>query len=462
MKPAPGLFQTHSMRKHSWGAGVARILSCALAAVDPQDLVRSHLALRGQILQIGTTTFDLREYTQVIVLAVGKAALPMAQGTAEILGNHLSRGLVLTKKSQLQTSSSVPGPMEVFFGGHPVPDREGLRAAIRITDQLTGLTSRDLVMALVSGGGSALLTLPAGNISLKDLQQTNSVLLGCGADIQEINTIRKHLSQVKGGQLARLLEPARLVCLVLSDVIGDPLETIASGPTVPDPSTFKDAWAVVAKYNLEGLLPPSVRRHLQLGIQGQIPDTPKPGDPAFQQVTNLVIGNNTKAVQAGIQAAVQEGYHASTLPEILLGEASALGPVLAGHLVRLAVQNHLLPSPACLIGGGESTVSLPRQGEIGRGGRNLEIALSAVRALDGLENAALITLASDGEDGVTDAAGAVVTGESCRRARELGLEPDDFLRRHDSYRFFEKLDDLLKPGPTGTNVNDLCFLISTK
>jgi hydroxypyruvate reductase len=284
--------------------------------------------------------------------------------------------------------------------------------------------------------------------------------LGCGADITEINIIRKHISSVKGGLLASIAAPAKIVTLILSDVMGDPIDMIASGPTAPDPSTFQDALNIMQKFNLENLLPPTVVDRINNGCSGEYPETPKPTDPLFQKVYNHIIGCNFDAVQAGILAAEREGFNAGILPNPLKGESSRMGIELAEILRQMARKGNPLPRPACLIGGGETTVTLQSSEEIGRGGRNLETALSAVRILNDLPNAALITLATDGEDGVTDAAGAVVTGESFLRGKTLQIQPENYLLNHDSYSYFEKLDYLLLPGVTRTNVNDLCFLFT--
>jgi hydroxypyruvate reductase len=318
----------------------------------------------------------------------------------------------------------------------------------------------DLAIVLISGGSSALFTYPVDGISLADLKITNQILLSCGADIREINTIRKHLSRVKGGQLAKFLQPAQVLTCILSDVIGDPIDMIGSGPTAPDPTTYADGLAVIERYQLEGELPPPVIKWLDQGLAGKYPETPKPGDQCFKKVSNLILASNRDALLAGVAQAEKEGFSADILPHVLIGEASSAGRNLAKRMVDLALKGEPFPRPACLIAGGETTVTLTNTQTPGLGGRNLELALSALPLLDGLEDITLITLATDGEDGLTDAAGAVVTGESSRICQQLGQDPQAYLELHDSYTLFKKLDDLLITEPTGTNVNDLCFLFT--
>jgi hydroxypyruvate reductase len=329
-----------------------------------------------------------------------------------------------------------------------------------IKEALSDLTSNDLVLVFLSGGGSSLLSLPVEGISLNDLQLANQVLLSSGGNIIEINTIRKHISQIKGGQLVKMIAPARAVTLILSDVIGNPLDMIASGPTVPDPTTFSDAFNIVKKYRLDKLLPESIINRLKNGVEKIIPDTPKPDDPIFMNVDNILIGSNQDALIAAVQQAKNEGFNAEFLSFPIQGEASLAGEKMAEILIQMAVSDKPLPRPALLVAGGETSVTLPAALFTGKGGRNLETALSALKLLDRVKDAALITLASDGEDGLTDAAGGVVTGESYQRAVELRLDIEKELNNHNSYLVFEKLGDLLQPGPTQTNVNDICYLFT--
>jgi len=332
-----------------------------------------------------------------------------------------------------------------------------VEGARRIAHLLTNVTEEDLVICLISGGGSALLVSPAPGLSLGDLQRLTSLLLSCGADINEINTLRKHLEQLKGGGLVRLAFPAKLITLILSDVVGNPLEVIASGPTVPDSSTFEDAYQVLQRYSILEQTPPSILAYLERGLRGEIPDTPKEGDKTLVNVQNVIIGDNFQAAQAALQQAQAEGFNAMLLTTSLQGEARQAGRFLASIARQITETGQPLLRPACLVVGGETSVTVTGSG---LGGRNQELALSAVADLAKLPDIALITLATDGGDGPTDAAGAIVTGETLKRARRMGLDPDDFLARNDAYHFFEPLGDLLKPGPTQTNVNDLTFVFA--
>ncbi|MGB2964376.1 MAG: glycerate kinase [Anaerolineales bacterium] len=456
----PKDFLTHSMREKSWGIKAARILSAALAAVEPGKAVKKFLIKNGNQLTIGEEVLNPKDFNRIFLIGVGKAAFPMCSAAADILAEDLTRGFILTKPGSYQLPDSYAETFELLYGGHPLPNPDSIKSTKRITDQLINLTTNDLVILLLSGGGSALFCAPSPGISLDDLIKTTQCLLASGADIKEINTLRKHISEVKGGQLARKTGPAKTVTLILSDVMGDPLDMIASGPTVPDPSTFQNALDVIQKYDLQNTLPLPVIERISSGCKGAHPETPKPGDPVFTNTSQHIIGNNLDAVQAGLHQAEREGFNAGILPDVLDGEAHLVGAKLGEFLCRMAREEKPLPRPACLIGGGETTVTLPTDGEVGRGGRNLETALGAVQLLNGLPNGAIITLATDGEDGVTDAAGAVVTGDSFSRSQNLQVDSEYCLQDHNSYFFFKALDDLLLIGQTQTNVNDLCFLFT--
>lgn len=416
-------FVTHSLHD----ARIQRIVCAALDAVDPYRAVQEHLPnLEGRVFG----------------LAIGKAAIPMMDALAE--RTPLSGGLAVTKYA----SSSSRSLYTVIEGGHPIPDARSVHAGERVLEFVSSLNENDTLVCLISGGGSALVTAPS--VPLDDLQTLTSLLLSSGARIDEINILRRQLDRIKGGGLARATK-AKIVSLILSDVIGNPLETIASGPTVPDPTTREDAIAVLKKYDLENHVPAFVIKTLESGSL-----LPKIQQQAVGlQSENIIIGDNKLAAQAAAKQANEEGFYAEILTNELQGEASAVGGMLARKL-RAEVSKRV--RPFCFIAGGETTVRV--RGE-GKGGRNQELALSAVRELSGLENCMLIALATDGDDGPTDAAGAVVTGESAQRATMLGLDAPGSLSRNDAYPFFAALGDLLKPGPTGTNVNDLIFLIAS-
>ncbi|MFQ5610747.1 MAG: glycerate kinase [Anaerolineae bacterium] len=437
-----------------------RIIGEALAAVDPGPAVRRFVQRRGHLLAVGEQTYDLNDYDRLRVIGAGKAGAPMAQAIAELLPDRLTDGLVIVKYGHRLSGATAAGPVEIVEAGHPLPDRNSLHQTRRLVELLADSTERDLVICLISGGGSALLTLPVKPVSLAQLQTLTGLLLRCGATINEINTIRKHLSQVKGGGLARLAAPATLISLILSDVIGDPLDIIASGPTAPDPSTFIDALSILEKYNLlagQAGTPDAIRQHLRAGQAGHIPETPKPGDLRFSRVQNIIIGNNRLAARAAEAAARAQGFNALLLTTYVEGEAREVGKMVAALARRLAGDDGLIGRPACLIFGGETTVTV--RGD-GLGGRNQEMALSASLALAGCPAVLVACLGTDGSDGPTDAAGAFADGQTVARARALGLDAADYLARNDSYHFFQALGDLIITGPTGTNVNDLTFIFA--
>jgi glycerate 2-kinase len=450
----PESLMTFSMRSAAWGEVAALVMAAALEAVDPGVAVSEHLRRDKNQLLISGKTYDLSAYRRIILIGAGKAGAPMARASAELLGGYLVGGLVIVKEGYL--GDPIDPAIEVFEAGHPIPDQRGQDATLRMLDMLDGLGRKDLVLFLISGGGSALMHVPVEGVSLADLQQLTAILLAVGADITEINTLRKHLDRVKGGGLAQAAAPAEMVTLVLSDVVGDPLDVIASGPTIPDSSTFQDAYKVLERYSILDQIPVSVREHLSRGVRGEIPDTPKRDDPIFERGVHIIVGNNRRAAEAAARAARSIGFRTLLLTSRLQGEARQAGKIL-GALAR-QVGRVAGSGPVCLIAGGETTVTVSGDGH---GGRNQELALGAVEELAGLAGVGLLALATDGGDGPTDAAGAVVTGESLERAMLLGLDPRAYLARNDAYHFFDHLDDLLKPGPTQTNVNDLTFLFVT-
>ncbi|MBP1468575.1 glycerate kinase [Candidatus Chloroploca sp. M-50] len=455
------LFFTASLRREPRGATITQIIATALAAVDPAAAVARYLRREGETLQIGERRLDLATLDRVILVGAGKAGAPMAYAAAHVLDDKLSAGLVVVKDGHLAEPPQPTPPcfarLHLVEAGHPVPDERGVAAAQAMVELLADLTERDLVLAVISGGGSALLTLPVPGVSLTDLQQLTSALLACGATIGEINTLRKQLDQLKGGGLAHIAAPATLITLILSDVVGNPLDIIASGPTVPDPTTAVDALSILDRYDLVEQTPPAILAYLQGSNTGTRSPEQASDAQSFARVTNLLVGDNRQAAVAALETARQAGFAPLLLTTSLEGEAREAGRMLAAILREIALSGNPLPRPACLIAGGETTVTLRGNG---RGGRNQELALAAVKALDGLPNVALIALATDGGDGPTDAAGAVVTGATAERARALGLDPDAFLANNDAYHFFQALDDLLLTGPTSTNVNDLTLLFA--
>jgi hydroxypyruvate reductase len=445
---APAQFLTSSLRLSPHGTAITRILAAGLDAVDPGEAVGRFVRREKDQLRIANKVYSLEKDRRTFIIAFGKASLPMAESLADILGDRLTDGVVIPKHAEGRTLNL----LTVMEGGHPVPDERSLAAGQRVIELLSDLRNDDLVICLISGGGSALMAAPVESVTLSDMQALTSALLACGASVDEINILRRHLDRLKGGGLARLAFPARIVSLILSDVVGNPLEAIASGPTAPDPATFADALAVLEKYKLPGKTPESVMVALKSGHE-----TLKPGDAVFRNVDNILVGSNLLAAQAALKQVEAEGFHPYLLRTDLQGEAREVAVELCRTLRWAWQTGDPAPRPACIVAGGETTVAIKGDG---RGGRNQELALASVTELVNFPDVMLVALATDGEDGPTDAAGAVVTGETFGRAYALGLDPVDYLRRNDSYTFFAALDDLLKPGPTGTNVNDLIFLFT--
>jgi glycerate 2-kinase len=435
---------------------IRRVLGAALQAVDPRQAVVRSLVIDGDLLKAAGQTVDLRDYQRIRLVGVGKAVVAMAQGAVDVLGG-LARDGLLIAKHRPEDAARLPDRIAVRLGGHPVPSSDSVTSTQELETFLKDNTTSDLVICLVSGGGSALMSLPVEGTDLAEMQQLTRLLLSCGADIGEMNTLRKHLDRAKGGGVARMAYPARVISLVLSDVIGSPLEVIASGPTVADSTTYAQAQQILRKYQLEERVPPGIRDVLERGMRGELAETVKPGDPLLEKATTQVIASNPLAAAAGLAQAEADGLHPLLLTTYLQGEASQTGIVLASLLRQVDATGQPLPRPACIAAGGETTVTLHGGG---LGGRNQELALGAIQLLSGLENVALVTLGTDGEDGPTDAAGAVVTGETLTKAKSQGLDPLAALRNNDSYHFFHALGNLVITGPTGTNVNDLVFLFA--
>lgn len=432
---------------------VLAIIEAALLAVDPAEAVRRNVILQGDKLYVGTATYDLRQYEHIYVVGAGKASAAMALALEGILDERITAGWINVKDGYTAPTRRIT----IHEAGHPVPDRRSVEGTRQIVSLLNQAGARDLVFCLISGGGSALMTLPAEGISLSDMEVLTQALLRSGATISEVNTVRKHLSQVKGGQLARLAYPAQVISLILSDVIGSPLDVIASGPTSPDTTTFAQAYEVLKKYQLLEGVPDSIVRHLQRGMEGQIPETPKAQEALFQQIQNLVIASNEHAAQSARDKARQLGLNSLLLSTFIEGEAREVGKVFAAIAREIDHSGQPIPRPACLIAGGETTVSVRGQG---LGGRNQELALAAAPLLAGLDKVAIIALGTDGTDGPTDAAGAIVSGSTASRAAERNLSIASYLENNDAYHFFQTLGDLLITGPTNTNVNDLIFVFA--
>jgi len=428
------------------------IFDAAVAAVDPAALVSNNLRLDGDRLVIGADELPLSSDGRIVVVGAGKATPAMAVAAERALGDHIHAGAINTKYDHALPLERI----QTLECAHPLPDQAGVEGAARIVQLADQLTEQDILLCLLSGGGSALMPAPCPGITLEDKVDTTSSLLACGATIDEINTIRKHLSTIKGGGLARLAAPARVVSLMISDVIGDPVDTIASGPTAPDPTTFADCLEIIDRYALRSELPTAVVRHLLAGSKGERPENPKVDDPIFSTTLNLVVGNNTLALNAARQEATRRGYHALVLSSRIAGETRHIASMHAAIAREILDSAQPLARPACIISGGETTVTLSGDG---KGGRNQEFALAAAICLEGCNGITALSCGTDGTDGPTDAAGAIADGTSVARAEAMALQARDHLQRNDSYEFFAALGDLIICGPTGTNVMDLRLLL---
>jgi hydroxypyruvate reductase len=426
-----------------------RILDAAVAAGDADRLTRQALLREGSRLRVGGRAIELGRVRRIVVVGAGKASGTMTQAVEAVLDGLPIEGLVAVKELR---GHPAPRRVRVVEAGHPIPDGRGEAAGAEILRLAWEAGPDDLVLCLISGGGSALTPAPVPGVTLAEKQAVTRLLLECGATINELNAVRKHLSRLKGGQLARAAHPAPVVALLLSDVIGDPLDVIASGPTAPDPTTFGDALRVLDGFGLRPRLPPSVRAHLEAGARGDTEDTPKPGDPVLAGVTNVVIGNNGLVVEASVEEARRLGLAPCLLTRRLQGEAREVARVFAALLDETA-RGGLVPGrPACLIAGGETTVTIRGRGT---GGRCQEFALALAPELAAMRDVVVLAAGTDGSDGPTDAAGALVDSTTLDRARGQGLDARRALAENDSHPFFAALGDLVLTGPTGSNLMDV-------
>ena len=422
-----------------------RIFRAAVRAANPAEAVLRHAKIGGGVLTAGRRKYRLSEFENIYVIGAGKAGAQMAQAVEKLLGRRITAGLVNIKYGHAARLRRI----ELNECGHPLPDAKGEHGAARIAQLAQHASARDLVICLVSGGASALLPLPAPPVTLADKQATTRLLLNCGADIHEINCIRKHISLVKGGQLARLAYPATVLTLILSDVIGDDLDVIGSGPAVPDRTTFLDARAILEKYAIWASVPAAIRERLSSGA----PETPKPGDAIFAKVQNLIVASNRLAVDAAMREARALGFNTMALSTFIEGEAREVARVHAAIAKEIRAAHRPLKPPACVISGGETTVTMRGAG---LGGRNQEFTLAAAIEIAGLKDVAILSAGTDGSDGPTDAAGAIADGTTLARSN---LNAGSSLANNDSYRFFDSVGDLIKTGPTGTNVADVQIVL---
>lgn len=438
---------------------VNKAFIAGLEAVDPYLIVKEHAdRVRSDFLK--------KNFNKLLVIGFGKASYQMARAVEETLDTVLIKGgIVVTKyghgKNQRSAISGLKSTdlkkINVYEAGHPIPDENGIKATEKIIGLLKNADHKDLVLCLISGGGSALNVSPYEGISLDEKQLITDLLLRGGADITELNAVRKHISKVKGGRIAEIARPAEIISLIISDVINDKLDVIASGPTAPDTSTFQDALDVISKYDLSEKTPESVINILNKGRDGLIPETPKKENRLFEHVENIIIGNNEKALVAAENKALSMGLEAEIISKTIMGEAREAGRQLAGKAIELKrAKAHGHHNTKCLISGGETTVTVKGKGN---GGRNTELALSFALEIEGIEGITLLSAGTDGTDGPTDAAGAIVDGETIRKARNLGIDPVGYLNNNDSYTLFKKTDSLLITGPTGTNVMDMQIVV---
>ena len=425
------------------------IFQSALRAVDPYRATARHV---DEIISI----YEKGLYKHLVIIGFGKAVSPMVRAINDEMGQWITEGVAITKYGHT-TETERDCRIRIYEAGHPLPDENGLRATEEIIKLLKVFDERTLAVCLISGGGSALLVAPYNGISPAEKVRTTDLLLKAGADIDELNTVRKHLSRVKGGRLAEAAFPGTITSLILSDVISDRLDVIASGPTAPDRTTYSEALKVIEKYRLEPEIPPKVIDVLKKGVQGLIAETPKEGDPVFQKVYNRIIGSNRDALEAARTRAVALGYESEIISTELTGEAREAGRWLAKKAVETKGALGMRSGrKICLLSGGETTVTVKGPG---KGGRNMELALSFAREVADIPGIILLSAGTDGTDGPTDAAGAIVDGQTTARARARGIDPIDYLNNNDSYHFFNQLEELFITGPTQTNVMDIQIML---
>jgi glycerate 2-kinase len=438
---------TQSMRSDA-----LEIFQAGLRAANPVDAVERNFQKKNETLVVKNRTYSLDSFSNIYVIGAGKASAAMAHAVEKVLKDRITAGWINVKYGYSRPLDRIT----VHEAGHPVPDKSGLEGSLRISARLKTTRENDLVIVLLSGGGSALLPCPADGLSLEDKQQTTQILLETGADINEINSIRKHLSCIKGGHLAQQAFPATVVTLILSDVIRDRLSTIASGPTAPDESTFLDCRRIVSKYGIENRIPLPVLKFLESGLKGEKEETLKAEDPVFKHVHNVIVGNNFLAVEAARTKAEDLGYNSLILSSGIEGETREIAKMHASIAEEIIRTGNPTRRPACLVSGGETTVKVIGNG---LGGRNQEFVLASAIALSGLEDVVVLSCGTDGTDGPTDAAGAIADGQTEIRAQDRGMNARDYLSNNDSYHFFHALDDLILTGPTLTNVMDIRILL---
>ena len=435
----------------------SNIFNASLKPVNPYEAVRRFVRIENNRLIVGSADslvaeLELKNYDRILLVGGGKATAPMARAMEDILGDKIDSGIIIVKYGFTETLSYT----KIIEADHPLPDLNGVEGTRRILDLLNEAEEKDLIFSLISGGGSALLPQPAGNITLEEKQSITRKLLECGASIDEINSIRKHISSSKGGQMARAAYPATTVNLMLSDVVGDRMDVIASGPFVPDKSSFEDTWQIIEKYKLKEI-PLSVENHLKAGREGNIPETPKEGDPIFDKVHNIIIGSNILAIEAAAREAEKIGYRTIILSSMIEGETKDIARVHTAIAKEILKTGRPVDPPCCIISGGETTVTIKGSG---KGGRNQEFCLAAAIDIKDLPNRIVILSGgTDGNDGPTDAAGGIVDPLTIIRGNAAGMDASQYLGNNDSYNYLKKTGDLLVTGPTNTNVMDVRMVL---
>ena len=426
-----------------------KIFKHVLSTLDSEQLVKEKVSVQGAILVVDQKEYNLKDYNHIYVIGGGKGSAPMAKTIEEIGGDRLEEGIVIVKYKHGLPLKKI----KIIEAGHPIPDINGLEGTSEILSLLSKTGEKDLIICLLSGGGSSLLIQPHQEITLQDMQSTSYALLTCGATIDEINAVRKHLSSIKGGRLARAAYPSTLITLILSDVVGDPLDIIASGPTVPDESTFEEAFKVIEKYSLENEIPDSVCELLKKGRNGEIKENPKHGDKIFTNTQNVIIGSNKIALEAAEQKAAELGYNTIILSSMVQGESREAAIFFSAIAKEVYRSGRPVSRPACIIAGGETTVTIKGKG---KGGRNQEFALSAALEISGYDGIVVLSAGTDGTDGPTDATGAIVDSNTCKNAKvKFCLKPEEYLSRNDSYNFFNNTGEHIITGATMTNVMDI-------
>ncbi|NIP30773.1 MAG: DUF4147 domain-containing protein [Candidatus Dadabacteria bacterium] len=438
------------LKKHA-----KQLFNQAIKEVDPKKCILEHVSVKKNTLIIDQKKYKLTDYKSIYVVAFGKAAPAMANAIEELLGDLITEGVVVSNtESEFKFKK-----MDFELSSHPIPDKKSVLAAEKVIKLIDKSTEDDLVIFLISGGGSSILALPSKGLTIYDIRKVTESLMLSGVDTYGLNTVRKKMSQIKGGGLLKRALPSQVATLILSDVVGDKLEFIASGPTVPDTTTFKDAWRVIEALELEHKIPPKVVVHLENGRKNQTPPLLSSEELDDERVQTLIVGNNHKAISAIQHMAKELGYNTLVLSSQISGEAREVAKVLAG--ITFDIQRFDIPTnkPACLIYGGETTVNVVGKG---KGGRNTETALSFCFEIIGKDKIVGLFAGTDGIDGPTDAAGAICDGQSRLNARKIDVSARDHLANNNSYSFFEKTGELIKTGSTGTNVMDIGIVLIDK